>query len=85
MQLGRVVGRAVSSVKHASLNGWRLSLVQLLNAENKADGEPLLVIDPLGASIDSLVILTNDGASTRKLVEHGNSPARWMVMGICDG
>ncbi len=84
MQIGRVVGHAVATVKHESLEGWRLSLVQMINAEGKIDGDPQLAIDPLGAGVDSLVILTNDGAATRKVVQHKSSPARWMVMGICD-
>ena len=49
MQIGRVVGHAVSTVKHASMNGWRLLLVQPLLANGGEDGEPLLAIDHLGA------------------------------------
>lgn len=84
MQLGRVVGHAVSSVKHASLKGWRLLLVQPLAPDGTEDGEPLLVIDKLGAGDASLVILSNDGAGARELVGVRNSPARWMVLGISD-
>ena len=84
MQLGRVVGHAISTVKHASLRGWRLLVVQPVTAEEKADGEPLLAIDNLGADTASLVILSNDGAGARALVGNKQSPVRWMVMGICD-
>ena len=38
MQLGVVVGQAVSTVKHASMTGWRLLVVQLLTADGKEDG-----------------------------------------------
>jgi ethanolamine utilization protein EutN len=84
MQLGRVVGQAVSTIKHPSLKGWRLLLVQLLTADGQADGEPLLAIDNLGAGPADLVILTNDGASAREAVGAKNSPVRWMVLGIRD-
>jgi ethanolamine utilization protein EutN len=84
MQLGRVVGHAVSTVKHPSLSGWRLLAVQPLTADGKADGEPLLAIDNLGAGISDLVILSNDGAGARELVGDKNSPVRWMVLGIRD-
>ena len=84
MQLGRVVGHAVATVKHPSLRGWRLLLVQLLTSEGKADGEPLLAIDNLGAQTADLVILSNDGAGARELVKAKDSPARWMVLGIRD-
>ena len=51
MQIGRVVGHAVSSVKHATLHGWRLLIVQPLTPNGKEDGEPLLAIDNLGAGV----------------------------------
>jgi len=84
MQLGRVVGHAVSTVKHSSLQGWRLLVVQLLRVDGKPDGEPLLAIDNLGAGANDLVILTNDGAAARELVKAKTSPVRWMVLGIRD-
>ena len=84
MQVGRVVGQGVSTVKHPSFQGWRLLLVQMLTPEGKEDGEPLLAIDNLGAGPADLVIVSNDGAGARELVGHKNSPARWMVLGMCD-
>jgi ethanolamine utilization protein EutN len=84
MQLGRVVGQAVSTVKHPSLTGWRLLVVQLLTLDAQPDGEPILVIDSLGAGTGSEVIVSNDGAGTRELVGDRKSPARWMVLGIRD-
>jgi ethanolamine utilization protein EutN len=84
MQIGRVVGQAVSTVKHPSMHGWRLLLVQLLTTDGKPDGEPLLAIDRLGAARADLVILSNDGAGAREMVGVRNSPIRWLVLGICD-
>lgn len=84
MQIGRVVGHAVATVKHASLQGWRLLLVQPLTPLGEADGEPLLAIDNLGAGAADLVILSNDGAGARELVGIKNSPVRWLVLGVCD-
>ena len=84
MQIGRVVGHAVSTVKHPTLQGWRLLLVQLSGADGGPDGEPLLAIDYLGAAGGSRVVLTNDGAAVRELVGAKNSPIRWLVIGMCD-
>ena len=84
MQTGRVLGQAVSTVKHPSLHGWRLLVVQPLGAGGQPDGEPLLAIDNLGAGKTDLVILSNDGIGARELVGSRNSPVRWMVLGICD-
>jgi microcompartment protein CcmK/EutM len=84
MQLGNVVGHAVATVKHASMTGWRLLVVQLLAADGKADGEPLLAVDSLGAGVGDRVVMSNDGAGARQLIGHKNSPVRWLVVGICD-
>ena len=84
MQLARVVGHAVSTVKHASMQGWRLLIVQALDPGEKPDGEPLLAIDSLGAGADDRVIVSNDGAGARQMVGVKNSPVRWFVMGIQD-
>ncbi len=84
MQLAQVVGQAVSTVKHPSLQGWRLLVVQPLARDGTADGEPMLAVDALGAGNGDRVIVSSDGAGTRALIGHKNTPARWMVMGICD-
>ncbi len=84
MQLGRVVCQAVSTVKHPSLNGWRLLLLQLLTADRKEDGEPVLAIDNLGAGAGDLVIACSEGLAARQLMGHKNAPVRWLVLGICD-
>jgi ethanolamine utilization protein EutN len=85
MQLAKVAGHAVSSIKHASLRGWRLLVVQPLAANGThPDGEPLLAIDNLGAWRGATVMISNDGQGARELVNEPTSPARWFVMGICD-
>jgi ethanolamine utilization protein EutN len=84
MQIGRVVGHAVATVKHPSLHGWKLLLVQPLGADDQPDGEPVLVIDHLGAGSGDRVIVCNDGATAREMVGAKNSPARWFVMGLKD-
>ena len=84
MQLARVVGHAVSTVKHASLQGWRLLIVQALGTDEKPDSEPMLAIDSHGAGVNDRVIISNDGAGARQMVGIKNSPVRWFVMGIQD-
>ncbi len=84
MQIGRVVGHATSTVKHATLNGWRLLIVQMLTPDEEPDGEPVLVIDSLGAGAGAKVIATTDAVLIRELVGAKNSPIRWSVMGLVD-
>ena len=84
MQLAQVIGRATSTVKHPSLEGWRMLLVQPLGQGNKPDGEPLLAIDALGGSRGDLVMITSDGASVREMMKTDNTPVRWAILGIKD-
>jgi ethanolamine utilization protein EutN len=84
VQIGVVVGQGISTVKHPTLHGWRLLLVQPLTAGGAEDGEPLLAIDNLGAGAGARVILSNDGAGAREMVGARNSPVRWLVLGLCD-
>ena len=84
MQLGKVIGRATSTVKHPTMNGWRLLLAQPLLRDGNADGAPQLVLDHLGAGRGDTVILSSDGKSARDLVGTDQTPVRWTVMGIVD-
>ena len=84
MQLGRVIGHATSTVKHPSLDRWRLIVVQPLDAAGSAMDDPLLVLDHLGAGAGDTVLLSSDGQEARRLVGAANSPARWFVLGIRD-
>jgi ethanolamine utilization protein EutN len=84
MQIGQVVGHAVATVKHPSMQGWRLLLVQPQGAQQQADGEPILAIDKLGAGVGSRVIVTSEGGAVRQVMGAANSPVRWMVLGMCD-
>ena len=84
MQLGIVIGHATSTIKHPSLNGQRLLVVQMLTPDETPDGEPVLVIDHLGAGAGAKVIATTDAVQVREMVGARNSPIRWSVMGLVD-
>lgn len=84
MLTGRVLGTATSTVKHESLKGWKLAVVQPLQMDGKPDGEPVLAIDHLGTAAGSDVLLTSEGGAVRDIMKRKDSPVRWMVMGICD-
>ena len=84
MQLGRVIGQAVATVKHPSMHGWRLLLLQLLGVDGRPDGEPILAIDNLGIAPGSLVIACNEEAEARKLVGARTRRSAGFVLGVCD-
>jgi microcompartment protein CcmK/EutM len=84
MQIGRVIGQGVSTVKHPSFVGWKLLLVQPLHERRTPDGDPILAVDAVGAGSDDLVVLSTDGAWARNLLKDRKSPVRWTVIGLCD-
>ena len=84
MQTGTVVGQAISTVKHPTLAGFRLLVVQALTMDGQPDGEPVLAVDTLGAAQGARVILTTDAVLVRELTGARNSPIRWSVMGLAD-
>jgi ethanolamine utilization protein EutN len=85
MQVGTVIGTATSTVKHASLAGQKLLVVQLLMADGVSpDGDPVLAVDALGAGRGERVIVSSDGKATREFLKSDTTPVRWSVIGIQD-
>jgi microcompartment protein CcmK/EutM len=84
MLLARVEGSVVATRKHPSLEGWRLVICQPIGQSGTPEGPPQVAIDAHGAGMHQRVIMSSDGAATRKAVGDPKSPARWMIVGIVD-
>jgi ethanolamine utilization protein EutN len=85
MYLARVMGNATSTVKHPSMQGAKLLLVMALQADGKTiEGDPILVIDKLGAGRGEMVVITSDGIGAREMLHNEKSPVRWSTIGIPD-
>ena len=83
MQIGEVLGTATSTVKHHTFHGERLLIVQMLAADGRDEGEPVLAFDRIGARRGDRVILTSDGQILQEQVGR-DTPGRWSVMGLPD-
>jgi len=68
MQLGMVIGHATATVKHPSLTGWRMVIVQPLNNARQPDADPVIAVDKLGSGPGSVVVLNSDGKGARELI-----------------
>ena len=84
MYVALVEGSVVTTVKHRSMAGWKVLIVQPLDTAGGADGDPLLAIDRLGAGHGTKVLISNDGKSAREMVGDTTSPVRWAVIGIVE-
>ncbi len=84
MNLAQVIGYATATVKHPSMNGWRLLVVQPMNGSRQADGDPLIAIDALGAAPTQEVIVCLEGRATRQMLGDEHAPVRCCIVGLCD-
>lgn len=85
MQVALVLGNAISTVKHRSLENVKLLVCQPLASDGKSrDGSPVIVADYMGAGAGEKVIITSDGSAVRELYGLQNSPLRWTVLGLVD-
>jgi ethanolamine utilization protein EutN len=83
MFLARIDGTMTATVKHESLEGARLLIGQRLDVDHNVTGEPLVILDALGADRGAVVLVSTDGDIQRKL--RGNTcPARFTVVGLVD-
>lgn len=79
MFLARIEGTLVSTNRHAALAGCRF----LIGRRLEAGSEPLVILDWLGASRGSVVVVSTDGDILRERL--GNTtPARLVTIGLVD-
>ncbi len=55
MQLARVKGNVVATIKNSTLQGRKLMVIQPLDGNLKASGKPLVAVDSVGAGAGELV------------------------------
>ncbi len=84
MQLGTVIGYATSTIKHESFIGWRMLIVQPLNAAKQPEADPVVAFDKLNAAVGATIVFNSDGKGARDLVGSDKSPLRYFVAAIVD-
>jgi ethanolamine utilization protein EutN len=83
MFLARIDGTVTSTVKHETLEGCRLLIGQRLESDGSSSGDPLVLLDWMGAGRGTTVLVSTDGDVARKRL--GNTtPGRLVVTGIVD-
>ena len=83
MDLARVVGRVVCTLKNESLSGRKLLLVQPITETGRDTGKPLIAIDAVGAGAgERIFYVTGREASFAFLPDH--VPTDASVVGIVD-
>jgi ethanolamine utilization protein EutN len=84
MQIGRVIGTVVSTVKHHKIDGAKLLLVQPLTLEGKPRGAAVLTIDSVGAGVGERVLIVIEGKSAGDALRRKAAPVDAAIIGIID-
>ncbi len=83
MQLARVLGTVVATIKHESLVGVRLLLIQPQDHDGVPDGDAIVAADPLQAGVGELVEWVT-GREAALALPQTYAPVDCSIVAICD-
>ncbi len=83
MQIARVIGNVVSTVKNEALGGRKLLLVQTLDAALRDKGKPMIALDAVGAGVGELVFWCR-GKEASFPFKRDETPTDCTIVGIID-
>ncbi|MGH9898921.1 MAG: EutN/CcmL family microcompartment protein [Pyrinomonadaceae bacterium] len=83
MQLARVIGNVVATIKNDSLEGRKLLVIQSLDARLEPIGKPLVALDSIGAGAGELVFWCR-GREASFPFTIANTPTDCTIVGIVD-
>lgn len=83
MQLARVIGTVVATVKNESLDGRTLLVIQTLNKDLAPQGKPMVAVDSVGAGVGELVFWCR-GKEASFPFKREDTPTDCTIVGIVD-
>ena len=83
MQLARVIGTVVATVKNESLQGRKLLVVQTLDRHLNSTGKPMVAVDAVGAGVGELVFWCR-GKEASFPFKREDTPTDCTIVGIVD-
>ena len=83
MQIARVIGTVVATVKNQSLDGRKLLIVQTVDADLKDKGKPMVALDAVGAGVGELVFWCR-GKEASFPFKRDETPTDCTIVGIID-
>lgn len=83
MQIARVIGTVVSTVKNQSLEGRKLLIIQTLDAGLRPKGRPTVALDAVGAGEGELVFWCR-GKEASFPFRRDETPTDCTIVGIID-
>jgi ethanolamine utilization protein EutN len=84
MQIARVIGNVVATVRHPIYKGHKLLLVQPLALDGSERGRSYIALDFVRTGKGDRVLVVNEGQSGRQMVEDATAPVRSVIVGVVD-
>ena len=84
MRIARVVGTLVATIKHPSLAGQRLLLVQPHDLAARPCGDVTMAVDTVDAGEGDWVLVLDEGSSASQVLGNPRGPVRTLVVGVLD-
>jgi len=83
MQIARVIGTVVSTIKNDALHGRKFLIVQTLDADMNRKGTPMVALDAVGAGEGDLVFWCR-GKEASFPFKRDETPTDCTIVGIVD-
>ena len=83
MQIARVIGTVVSTIKNKTLDGRKFLIVQTVDADLKDKGAPMIALDAAGAGVGELVFWCR-GKEASFPFKRDETPTDCTIVGIID-
>jgi ethanolamine utilization protein EutN len=84
VNLARVVGEVVATIKHEHLANQKLLLIQPVTPEDAPQGRVAIAVDCAQAGPGDLVLVVDEGNGAAQVLRRGRGAIRTVIVGVVD-
>jgi len=84
VQIARVCGTLVSTIKHSALQGRKMLLVQPCDLAGRPTGRKTMALDVVDAGPGDWVLMLDEGSSASQVLGNPRGPVRTLLVGVID-
>lgn len=84
MLIAKVIGTVVSTIKHPAFHERKILLVQPLHLRGDKPDDAFIALDSVHAGVGDIVLVCQEGNSSRQVFNAPNAPIRSSIVGVID-